>query len=54
MDLHTRFPVTAHKGDPQAIIGYVTFKDMMLLAKTHPGNRCCGKWSDRSSACPKR
>jgi putative hemolysin len=38
MDLHTRFPVTAHKGDPQAIIGYVTFKDMMLLAKTHPGN----------------
>ena len=38
MDLHTRFPVTARKGDPQAIIGYVTFKDMMLLAKTHPGN----------------
>ena len=38
MDLHTRFPVTAHKGDPQAIIGYVTFKDMILLAKTHPGN----------------
>jgi len=38
MDLHTRFPVTAHKGDAQAIIGYVTFKDMMLLAKTHPGN----------------
>ena len=38
MDLHTRFPVTVHKGDPQAIIGYVTFKDMVLLAKTHPGN----------------
>lgn len=38
MDLHTRFPVTARKGDPQAIIGYVTFKDMVLLAKTHPGN----------------
>ncbi|HEX5105811.1 MAG TPA: hemolysin family protein, partial [Pirellulaceae bacterium] len=38
MDLHTRFPVTAKKGDPQAIIGYVTFKDMVLLAKTHPGN----------------
>ena len=26
------------EGDPQAIIGYVTFKDMVLLAKTHPGN----------------
>lgn len=38
MDLHTRFPVTVKKGDPQAIIGYVTFKDMVLLAKTHPGN----------------
>ena len=38
MDLHTRFPVTVKKGDQQAIIGYVTFKDMVLLAKTHPGN----------------
>jgi putative hemolysin len=38
MDLHTRFPVTVKKGDPEAIIGYVTFKDMVLLAKTHPGN----------------
>lgn len=38
MDLHTRFPVTVRRGDPQAIIGYVTFKDMVLLAKTHPGN----------------
>jgi putative hemolysin len=38
MDLHTRFPVTTHKGDPGGIIGYVTFKDMVLLAKTHPGN----------------
>lgn len=38
MDLHTRFPVTVRKGEPQAIIGYVTFKDMVLLAKTHPGN----------------
>lgn len=38
MDLHTRFPVAVKKGDPQSIIGYVTFKDMVLLAKTHPGN----------------
>jgi putative hemolysin len=38
MDLHTRFPVTTRKGDPEGLIGYVTFKDMVLLAKTHPGN----------------
>src|SRR5262245_17020088 len=38
MDLHTRFPVTTRKGDSEGIIGYVTFKDMVLLAKTHPGN----------------
>jgi putative hemolysin len=38
MDLHTRFPVSTRKSDPQSIIGYVTFKDMVLLAKTHPGN----------------
>jgi putative hemolysin len=38
MDLHTRFPVTTQKGDAEGIIGYVTFKDMVLLAKTHPGN----------------
>ena len=38
MDLHTRFPVATKRGDPQTIIGYITFKDMVLLAKTHPGN----------------
>src|SRR4029453_4406196 len=38
MDLHTRFPVTVRRSDAQAIIGYVTLKDMVLLAKTHPGN----------------
>lgn len=38
MDMHTRFPVTSRKGDTEGIIGYVTFKDMVLLAKTHPGN----------------
>jgi putative hemolysin len=36
LDLHTRFPVTERKGDPDAIIGYVTFKEMTLLAKSHP------------------
>lgn len=43
MDLHTRFPVTLKRADPQAIIGYVTFKDMVLLAKTHPGNPVIGE-----------
>jgi putative hemolysin len=38
LDLHTRFPVASRKGDPQSIVGYVTFKEMILLAKTHPGN----------------
>jgi putative hemolysin len=38
MDMHTRFPVATQKSDPESIIGYVTFKDMVLLAKTHPGN----------------
>jgi putative hemolysin len=43
MDLHTRFPVTVRKGDPEGIVGYVTFKDMVLLAKTHPGNPVIGE-----------
>jgi putative hemolysin len=43
MDLHTRFPVTLKRADAQAIIGYVTFKDMVLLAKTHPGNPVIGE-----------
>jgi putative hemolysin len=38
MDLHTRFPVTTRKGDPQGIVGYVNFKELVLLAKTHPNN----------------
>ncbi len=38
LDLHTRFPVTETKGDPQSIVGYVTFKEMILLAKTNPQN----------------
>lgn len=38
LDLHTRFPVTEKPGDVQAIIGYVTYKEMTLLAKTHPEN----------------
>jgi putative hemolysin len=29
LDLHTRFPVAERKGDPQTIIGYVNFKDLV-------------------------
>lgn len=38
LDLHTRFPVSERAGDPQAIIGYINFKEMVYLAKTHPHN----------------
>jgi putative hemolysin len=39
LDLHTRFPVTERPGDPQAITGYVNFKDIvacMRLARHDP------------------
>lgn len=39
LDMHTRFPVTQREGDPQAIIGYVNFKDIVAqlrLAPKHP------------------
>lgn len=29
LDMHTRFPVTEKHGDPQGIIGYVNFKDII-------------------------
>lgn len=35
--LHTRFPVTERPGDPQAIIGYVNFKDIVALLRLSPG-----------------
>lgn len=39
LDLHTRFPVTEVAGDPQAIIGYVTFKDIVVhLRLEAPGS----------------
>jgi putative hemolysin len=37
LDMHTRFPVTERAGDPQAIIGYVTFKDIVAHARPSPG-----------------
>lgn len=38
LDVHTRFPVTTIRDNPQAIIGYVNVKDLFFLAKTHPHN----------------
>lgn len=36
LDLHTRFPVTEQAGNPQRIIGYVTFKDTVSMMKLSP------------------
>ncbi|NOT02241.1 MAG: HlyC/CorC family transporter [Phycisphaerales bacterium] len=38
IDVHTRFPVTERRNDPQAIIGYANVKELFFLAKTHPEN----------------
>lgn len=35
-DLHTRFPVSERKNDPQSIVGYVTFKDLVTALKLSP------------------
>ena len=35
LDLHTRFPVCATKGEPQSIVGYVTFKDIVTAIKVN-------------------
>jgi len=36
LDMHTRFPVTERKGDAQAIIGYVNFKDIVAHMRLAP------------------
>jgi len=33
LDLHTRFPVTERPGDPQAIVGYANFKDIVACLR---------------------
>ncbi|MGE3806672.1 MAG: hemolysin family protein [Gemmataceae bacterium] len=38
LDMHTRFPVTEKKGDPQSIIGYVNFKDLVACLRLNPDN----------------
>jgi putative hemolysin len=37
MDMHTRFPVTERPGDPQAIRGYVNFKDIVVQTRLQSG-----------------
>lgn len=36
LDMHTRFPLTERTGDPQAIIGYVNFKDIVAHMRLAP------------------
>ena len=36
LDLHTRFPVCQRRQDPQTILGYVTFKDIVSALKVSP------------------
>jgi putative hemolysin len=36
LDMHTRFPLTEQKGDPQAIVGYVNFKDIVAHMRLAP------------------
>jgi len=36
LDMHTRFPVAERAGDPQSIIGYVNFKDIIALMRLSP------------------
>jgi putative hemolysin len=38
LDMHTRFPVCSRENDPQTIVGYVTFKDIVNALKMSPGD----------------
>jgi putative hemolysin len=33
LEMHTRFPVAEHPGDPRSILGYVNFKDLVALMR---------------------
>lgn len=35
-DMHTRFPVVERDGDPQSVIGYVNFKDIVATLRLSP------------------
>lgn len=36
LDMHTRFPVVERQGDPQSVVGYVNFKDIVAAMRLHP------------------
>jgi len=38
LDMHTRFPVCEKAGDPQTIVGYLNFKDIVSALKMSPEN----------------
>ncbi len=38
LDMHTRFPVTTKAGDPQCIIGYANFKDIVAVLRLSPAD----------------
>ncbi|MBM3982450.1 MAG: HlyC/CorC family transporter, partial [Planctomycetes bacterium] len=38
LDMHTRFPVTERAGDPQRVIGYANFKDIVAVLRLSPGD----------------
>jgi len=38
LDMHTRFPVCRDKVDPDSILGYVNFKDIVQALKLNPKN----------------
>lgn len=38
LDMHTRFPVVERQGDPQSVIGYVNFKDIVATLHLSPQN----------------
>lgn len=38
LDMHTRFPLTERPDDPQGIIGYVNFKDLVALMRLSPND----------------
>ena len=38
MDMHTRFPATERRGDPQSIAGYVCFKDIVVQTRIGSGD----------------
>ncbi len=36
LDMHTRYPVTERAGDPQRIVGYANFKDIVAVLRLSP------------------